>query len=175
MQKEFDNKSKKTDTTDTRIPILQDPLSPNSRMKVTITSVTNEMKEREDRRPNMIIYNAEEQETNIKEERNQNDKDMLKDVFKNTLKVKIKDTDITRLTRLGEKKFDKKRPILVVFDNPDTKDTIFKNLAKLRYTDYKHLSFAHDMTELERNNYKKLLEEAKKKQAECSAKNRYQV
>ena len=152
-----------------------DPLSPESRMKVTVDHISKEMKEKAEKKNNIIVHNKEEQITNDVNERNALDKEELMNVIKDTLKVRINQEDIIKITRLGAKMSDKKRPILLCLKEYSTKEKIFANLPRLKPSIHNHLSFNHDMTLRERDEFKKLIEEAKRKEAESMGKIKYRV
>lgn len=139
-----------------------DTLSPNTRMKVTVMKSTQEMAEKNDKKNNLIIRNIEERVTNNIDERDALDKDYILGVIQDTLKVNIKPEDVVKNTRLGIKDVDRKRPVRLCLTNTDIKDKIMTKLYKLRNTAADNLSFAHDMTKLEQEEFRKLVDEAKK-------------
>ena len=55
------------------------------------------------------------------------------------------------------------------------KEKIFAELPKLKFSNYNHLSFNHDMTMRERVEYKKLIEEAKRREAASMGKSKFRV
>jgi hypothetical protein len=143
------------------------PISPGTQLRQTVENVTTEIKQREERRKNIVIYNLEEPKTNLKEERINKDKEKLIEISSGTLEIKnLKKHEMCKVTRLGEKVEDQTRPLLVEFSTESRKDMIFKRLIKLKGSEYERVSFTHDMTKLERAQQKKLLIEAKSKQQE---------
>ena len=157
-------------------PVDADPISPNTRWKKTAEKVSSKMKDRQERRNNFIIFKVKEQETNVTSERDRLDADIVLDLGKNCLGVNIEKSDIIRNTRIGKKTNDKNRPILVKVKDSSLKDSIFVNLNKLATSEkYKSFSFNHDMTQLERDTQKALIEEAKQKEANDVGKHRYRV
>ena len=142
-------------------------VSPRTQMKMTVASVTKEMRDKADRRKNFIIYNLEEPKTNLKSERMKLDKATVMSVVQEVLEVKLEAGDLIEASRLGKEKLEgKRRPVLMMVRDERTKSNIFSNLAKLYNSDHKDLSFAHDLTKLEREALKKLITEAKMKDQE---------
>ncbi len=154
---------------------MSDPLSPNSRMRVTVDHLSKEMKEKEDKKNNLIVYNKEEQETNNIDERNKLDKEEILKIITDTLQVRMTSDDIIKVNRLGPKITEKKRPVILTIKDAHQKDKIFSNLSKLRYSNHNNLSFSHDLTKRERDEYKKMVEMAKKKEQESGGKKRFRV
>ena len=76
----------------------------------------------------------------------------------NNLKVK-------NITRLGRKQDRKDRPTKVTLESTEDKTRIMQRLHKLHDADetYRNISVSHDLTRDERNEVRKLVEEAKEK------------
>ena len=70
-------------------PVDVDPISPNTRWKKTAEKVSSEMKDRQERRNNFIIFKVKEQETNVTSEQDRLDADIVLDLVKNCLGVNI--------------------------------------------------------------------------------------
>ena len=85
--------------------------------------------------------------------------------------------EVQKAIRLGKKRDDgSQRPLLIALEKPEKKSLIFKNTAKLKNTVYKDISLANDLTKLQREQNKKLREEAKEKNAsESTGKYLYKV
>ena len=148
-------------------------LSPTTSRRQTVTEMTKEMKEREEKKNNMIVYNMIENGKSMIKDRNEADKTAITKIIQDVLNVEMDDEEIVKVNRLGSKAEDKKRPLLVVFRSHNQKSRIFSSLKGLRNTDYEHLSFSHDKTKLEREEFKKLIEECKSKEAQDEGKFRY--
>ena len=81
---------------------------------------------------------------------------MLK-VVTEVLHVQIKEVDISEAIRLGRSKEDNNtRPLLITVKDEKMKDSIFNKLINLKESKYNVLSFAHDMTKLEREHFRKI-------------------
>lgn len=154
-----------------------DQVSPGTQLRQTVASVTAEMRSREGRRRNMVLYNLEEPEVNNnKELREKADRKKVIDIATNTLGIKdMKEREITGISRLGDKTEDRPRPLKVELTSEPRKTLIFNRLIRLRNTEHDRLSFTHDMTRLEREQQKKLVVEAKRKEAEDGGKSRFRV
>ena len=130
-----------------------------------LRSAVAEMKEREKRENRIVIYKLEEPATNLRAERIENDKGKLMEIAANTLAIKnLKNSEIIRADRLGEKKDNSPRPLLIEFNTAERAHLIISKASRLRDSDYKHISLTYDMTPKEREQQKKLVGEAKKKQ-----------
>lgn len=131
----------------------------------------NEDLDKESRLNNIIVYKLPESEADSYAERNKDDKKLIAKLMENVLKVGFEETDIKRLLRLGKKSEDgRTRPLLIEFTHRTTKNLVMQNLSHLRSAnnELKGISIAHDMTKKEREECKKLVEEAKKKQNEAA-------
>ena len=157
-------------------PNMQQQDSPNTQMKKTLATVTAELRDREDRKKNLVLHNVPEPDTNVKEERNKEDKEFFNNLCKNTLGVNLPQDSIVRTTRFGEKNKEKPRPLWISLRTEDLKKRVFSKLAKLHGTDYDYVSFGHDMTKIEREEKQKLTADAKKlEEADKEGKFRYRV
>jgi hypothetical protein len=134
----------------------------------TVKETVKEVNERRARESNMILFNAPEPNTNLKEERKSQDIEVVRHLCTNICQIDINpDEDISKAIRLGKKKEDgAPRPLLVVFTEVDKKKSVFRNLNKLKgaKTPYNKISVTHDMTPNEREESKKLHQEAKEKE-----------
>ena len=137
-----------------------------------------ELKQRESRVNNMIIFKLPEPETNLKAERAKLDKTAVIGICSAVDVEDIEEENIVSTVRLGKKKEDgTARPLLVRLDSSDTKKNLFTNLGKLKENEtYKDVSVNHDLTKKQREEYKKLVAEALKKEGEAPSENiRYRV
>ena len=134
-----------------------------------ITEQTDEMREQERRKCNIIIFNAKEQNTNPKSERTRLDTEMFLSVSK-TCKADIALDDIEYVDRLGEKNNDEShRPIRIRLKSCDPKKRLFKNLKFLSDAEdakFQTLKFDHDQTRKQREEYNQLVEKSKQMDAE---------
>ena len=150
--------------------------SPGTQMKKTVASVTAEIREKAKREKRIVIYNLDENDTNVREERKNLDKDKFFDIAQNTLGIKnMKKDEITTSDRLGEKAEGRPRPLLIEVSNLYRKNLIMKKPVNLHGSEYQHLSFKHDMTRLEREQQRKLTEKAREMEAESGGKWRFRV
>ena len=151
-------------------------------VQISETEILKEMSDREKRKNNAVFFRAPEVQTNLKQERIDNDTKLVKEVGK-LVKVTISDDDITKVVRLGkrpeegENTHSNNRPMLVSFSNEHIKKTLFKNLSKLKDAtgELGEVSVDHDMTPKEREELKALKAQAKEKEELSSGKYRYRV
>jgi len=110
----------------------------------------NEMKEREN---NLIMFHLVE---------GSSDRANVLKILKH-LSDDIVDTDIVKIIRLGKSKDNHVRPLLLRFSNIKSKDSIMKNVFKIKSLDenFNHIGISHDLTIEQRKELKTLVDEAK--------------
>ena len=151
-------------------------LSPGTQMRNTVASVTAEMREKNKREKRMIIYRLEEKGAKLKSDQEANDKDTVVNIATNVLGLKnLTKHDILLADRVGEKKEDNPRPLLIELSDIGKKSLILKRAANLQGSDFQHISIRHDMTLMERRQQQKLVAEARKKEEESGGKSQYRV
>lgn len=119
-----------------------------------------ESQEREDRARNVIIFRAKEStETNSKK-RIEHDEKYLAELMN---EIELSDIEVSKVTRLGKKADDKKRPLKFTVKDLEQKAEIMNNLYKLGEcnNDYKDISVQHDLTKDQREELGKMVESAK--------------
>ena len=142
-----------------------DAISVDSVSKNTTTTIFNEIRERDLRKNNVIIYNLDEPQGSNKEERLTKDKKSLRDLC-DEIDVKLNlDEDCKFVTRLGKFDKEKTRPMLVGLHNDDIKRSILSNARKLNKTK-DNIKISHDLTNQQRSEEKELLNEAETKNGE---------
>ncbi|ESN92932.1 hypothetical protein HELRODRAFT_165069 [Helobdella robusta] len=101
----------------------------------------------------------------LAEETTGNDKIAVMKILKHLLD-EVVDTDITRLARLGKKSDGVARPLLICFEDIKIKNTIMKNLFKMKSLDatLRHVGLNHELTIEQRKEIKTLTDEAKLKE-----------
>jgi hypothetical protein len=146
-------------------------LSSIQKMVDVTKSMAEEEKEKEARSNNIIIYRVPESTDTSFEGRQKHDKATIIDILRELIDKDLDETEIQKTFRLGKMNIDasKQRPILVQFVNRMTKNYLMNNLYYIKKTHYKDIVISHDMTKNERDQCKKLVEEAKKKELEESS------
>jgi len=86
------------------------------------------------------------------------------ELFNKVLRVPIQEDDIKKFARLG--KLDerlKERPVLIQFKDRSLKNMVMESVGKPRDADdkYKRIIFTHDMSTEDREEYKRLVADAK--------------
>lgn len=125
-----------------------------------------EEKDKEDRKNNIILYNVPEQVTGTIDEKSKLDKLFLLE-FMTALHTGIDEEDIKKVVRLGKKSdTGKPRPILLQFGGRLAKTLLMDSLFRLKSIGckFKDITVSHDMTKKEREECKKLVDEAKEKE-----------
>ena len=153
---------------------------------IVVEETVREINERKNRETNCLIFNAPEPTTNLKEERLRMDMEFVEGLCNEVcnLNLDVKD-EITKVMRLGKKQTDgdtddteqKPRTLKVVMKDTNKKMELFKRLSNLRDAEdkYKCLSIQHDLTKKEREEGRKLLEEARTKEINDEGKWFYRV
>jgi len=123
----------------------------------------------------VILYNVPESKGVTAEDRNREDGLFSLQLFYK-LQVGVSDEDIDRVFRLGKRTDPSTpnaspRPLLVQFGSCGIKNLVMESLYNLKNVEQKFtgVNIAHDMTPKERIECKRLLAEAKQKQAEDSS------
>ncbi|ESO12407.1 hypothetical protein HELRODRAFT_158928 [Helobdella robusta] len=124
-------------------------------------NVVNENKEREN---NIIIFNLAESENSVK------DKEIVMKIFQSLTEESIKSSDVVKVFRQGKKEeqITSPRPIIVKFNNTSSKVLVMNKLFKIKLLDdkLKSIRISHDMTREQRTDYRKLVDEAKSREAD---------
>ena len=124
-----------------------------------VNQSVKELEDRESRKLNIIIYNAPESQSQLKDNTVKHDKDILKQLTE----ICTLDLDINTIEvkRLGEHKPATTRPLLVKFVTEDGKKKLYKNISNLKNSNLQALSIQNDLTKSEREELKKLVTDAK--------------
>jgi len=122
-----------------------------------------EDKEVEARRNNLVMYNIPENQSQKRDERLKADKDFVVTMCDDVAGIRITDSDILKCTRLGAYSDDKVRPLLISMTGEDTRDGILRMGKDLGLSGrrYSRTGIAPDFTPKQREENRKLLEEAK--------------
>jgi len=139
-------------------------------MKESITQTqakVDEQKDKEERINNIIIYRVPESQSQNASERGNDDKRFVEQLLCG-LQVGIVPEDIKKVMRLGKLTDDTSRgprPLLVYLYSRIAKNLVMEGLYKLKSmeTKFRSVIIAHDMTKLERQECKSLVQEAKQR------------
>ena len=125
-----------------------------------------EEKDKENRRRNIIIYRMPESKAKDVVNKQKDDKEIFLKLMNDVLEVNCNENDIIRTFRFGKKEEGKDKPLLIEFKSMSLKNQMMESLYKLAKANdvFKNLSISHDMTKAERNEQKKLVNEAKDKE-----------
>jgi len=124
---------------------------------------TEEDKDLEVRRNNVIIFRVPEKKSDDVKQRKSSDETFVKDLMDCVFDMKLDDNDLTQMYRLGRWDENKPRPLLVTFRNYDQKEEIMSNLRNLKQPveKFRGISISHDFHPKERQERKRLIEEAR--------------
>jgi len=112
----------------------------------------DEQKEIEFRQNNMIIYRADEIDSESAEDRKAGDALFVHELSNDVFKVSVDTGDIEKTFRLGQRKEGKVRPLLVRFSNVDKKTSLMAKVKELRTApDRYKISLAHNLTPRQRD------------------------
>jgi predicted nucleic acid-binding Zn-ribbon protein len=124
--------------------------------------------ERIKRKNNIVIYNIPESEAAAYKDKVSEDKKFGEELLTDVLKVGYEEGNFKQLYRLCKMIEGRKRPLLAEFDNGRTKNLVMEFAGRLGGAEdkFKGVVISHDMTKVERQQCKNLVEEAKKLQAD---------
>ena len=107
---------------------------------------TEEDKDLEARRNNVIIFRVPERTSDDVKQRKSSDETFVKDLMDCVFDMKLDDNDLTQMYRLGRWDENKPRPLLVTFRNYDQKEEIMSNLRNLKQPveKFRGISISHD-------------------------------
>ncbi|CAG2191303.1 unnamed protein product [Mytilus edulis] len=144
-----------------------DKAAKNITRKETVTNVLEEINERKSRENNLIIFGIPEIDEESKEVRENTDKERLNELFKDC-KIQLDKENLKTIKRLG--KFNKEklnRPILVKLPSAEPKITLFRNIHYIKTNPkYAKVGVSNDLTQAEREQEKRLWDQAKKQTEE---------
>jgi hypothetical protein len=138
----------------------------------TLTETSTQAKEerdKEERRNNIILYRVPESNKATYEDRKKEDQEFVTALIQQGLSIpEARVEDLRKAIRLGKKEAGKDRPLLIELPDRGTKNYMMERLQHLKNAEerFNKVVFAHDMTILERDECKKLVEEAKIKESE---------
>ena len=145
-------------------------------LEETKERIQNE-KDRESRKNNIVIYRVEENASTSAEDRTKYDKEWVKELTREVLKVHCGDEDIKRVIRLGAKG-SVDRPMLVEYRSHIIKNQVMESLGMLKDADdrFRNISVTYDMTKSDREQSKEMVKQAiEKRAADQSGEYRYLV
>jgi hypothetical protein len=154
------------------------PAVANPPVDLVVDTVVKELRERESRDCNLIVYNLPEEETNLKEERLKTDIVKLTSLIKETLLEPLDvEKDVTKIIRLGKKIENRTRPLLVTFKKEDKKVKILSVGYRLKDAEapFEKCAITYDRTFQERKILKEKSREAREKTIESAGKYMYKV
>ena len=128
-----------------------------------INRKSDEERDMERRKKNIIIYRVPEKKIDNVSERKDSDAVFVKDLLDGVFNLTVQEGDIVKMYRLGRWAEDKARPLLVSFKNVERKDIIMANLRNLRQPieKFRGISISLDLHPKEREDRKRLVAEAK--------------
>jgi len=129
------------------------------------------VQDRDNRACNIILYNVQEPRKTNQEDRWREDRKLCLELFNKILRVPIKEEDMKKFVRLGKMNSiqeGRPRSVLIQFRDRVLKNIIMESLGKLKDADeiFKKIIFNHDMTMEDREEYKRLVNEAKAKEGD---------
>lgn len=128
----------------------------------------DEERDKESRAGNIIIFNVSESNNEDIEARPRDDKKFCLEVFNKVLNLAVVPEDIKINFRLGKRNDSDSinRPLLLQFRDRIFKNMVMDSLSKLKHADaaYQNLIFSYDMTHNERDQCRKMVAEAKKRE-----------
>jgi len=131
-----------------------------------------EEKDKENRRNNIILYRVPESESAEASDRAKDDSRFCFQLL-NSLNVGAVEEDVIKVIRLGRRSSDSdnNRPVLVQLASRGTKNLVMESLYKLKQGDakFRTIIVSHDMTVKEREDCRRLVNEAKHRNSQESS------
>ena len=140
-------------------------IPPLATIEDTVKERTSELRERERRANNIMAFNIPELKSNLKDEISQHDKNYFLKMTNDVCKQSIQEEEIADIRRLGQPREGRTRPLRITLTSNKPKGMLFRNLQKLRESDY-DIRIDSDMTKAEREENKKLFSELKEREKE---------
>lgn len=125
----------------------------------TVTEKEAEMKEREKRANNVIIFKAKEPESKTRQERVDEDEKLVQGLVED---IGAENVTIDNIVRLGRKDKDKCRPVRFRLQDENEKSELMSKLHYLKEADepYASLVVSHDLTPKQREEKQNLYDKA---------------
>ena len=123
---------------------------------------------------NIIVHNIKESNRRNKEDRIQDDRELLSNIFsKINVRVDVQD-DIKFMTRIGRKPDNGCRPLLIGLKESKVRDNILDNSYKLVQCDepFCEVNLIPDLTQIQRREEKEMRDDAKKRNEERAEEDR---
>ena len=149
--------------------VIQESKVDNTKSDIAkvVEEANKEARDKEQRKSNLIIFNLKESEKKSFEDQLSHDYDKVKEIVKTLDLPESITVDIKRIHRLGDSN-KKDRPLKIVLYNPGVRFELIKRYKKLlesRDSEIRKVVISLDRTVKERNVYKALKQEIKKREA----------
>ena len=123
-----------------------------------------EVRDKEDRRNNIILYKVPECQPGSYEEIIKHDSEYFVEMCNEALGLDLTREDMKRIQRLGRRSAEP-RPLLIQLSSGMLKNHIMETTFNLRKSEtFRHVIVSHDMTKTEREQCKQLVAEAKQRE-----------
>lgn len=157
-------------TRESSASIRKERATPSCSVAEVVTLTVDELKDRDNRRNNIVVYNMQEPNETMRSKRQSKDNDQVKDMLCNGLCVDIQEGEIEQTTRLGIRGKGpdaKPRVLLVHFNDPSLRDEVIQACSKLRKTEkWRSVYIAPDLSKDQRQERWNLREELKRRKEE---------
>lgn len=126
-----------------------------------------EIADREARSKNLLLFNVPESKSDDSPTRKEEDEALVKTLCKDVLEL---DVPFSQTTRLGPKKAGHSRPLRITVESKEQHEAVLRQAKNLKnhQDKYQNLSIRPDLTRLEREEMRELVQEKKQKQAESN-------
>ena len=142
-------------------PLPAQPQAPAEVQREVVAQAASELKEHNERKRNSIVFNVPESPSNLKTVCKKDDLEMILGLCERC--DQFESDEIVDVKRLGRKTQGEIRPVVVTFKEEQSKARLMTSLYNLRDADapYKTMRVQHDLTPAEREQEKKLVQEAR--------------
>ena len=121
-----------------------------------------ESKEKDKRKPNLMMFNMKESTSTVREERIEYGRANVIKVLSYLADTEDLDSRILKVIRMGRKGDNERRPIKVIFDSPNIKFSFLQKAYKLKQAEdvcIKEIQISNDRTPNEIRQYRQLRDE----------------
>ena len=133
----------------------------NENKNIVITDAIAEIKQRDEKRCNLILYGVDESETGNVWDRKQHDADVCYDILMN---LNVKDKTLVQIKRIGRLRSDRKRLLQIVCNSEEQKFELLRKAKHLRNSQhYNSVYIKNDLTLFERDLQRKMKEDVKER------------
>lgn len=142
---------------------MRDNIQEIEKTAVQTKSYVEEARDKESRRKNIVIYRVKESDAESYKDRLGHDTHLVYELLRHTTRMGEDDVGLAKIVRFGKREDGRVRPLLIEFENIAHKNLLMQNVYKMKEAPdiIKSMIITHDLTQGERDECKKLVQEAR--------------